>query len=116
MKFTFLRPKRVGYYEIVDGKEQLFIAKWEKWDFFFVENKKEHSRLQELKEAGYKVLSFEQVDEKKKWEEVQEPKEVEKWEETIEELGELYMKKFDKDKVPPNKKNDEEWLRDKVFS
>lgn len=125
MKFTFLIPKRVAYIELVDWELQKFIADGQKWDYIFVENKDEHERLANLKQIGYPVFEAEKVtknkvekEEKKKKEVAQEESKIiveVKEAETLEELHEIYMKTFDKDKVPANKKNDEEWLRNKIL-
>lgn len=118
MKFTFLLNKRVGYKEIVDGEEQLMIADGLKWDYIFVENKDEHERLANLKDLWFKVFDSEKVTKKEVKKQEEKIKQVQKEEvgaETIEELRELYLEKTGKEKVPANKKNDEEWLRKKIL-
>lgn len=121
MKFTFKLKKRISYYE----GDQLFIADGNVWDFILTDDKIAIERLKNLKIVGRRIFDFEDIPTKKVIEEVKKQEEKKQKQEeskkeasdtkTIEELRELYLEKTGKEKVPANKKNDEEWLREKIL-
>lgn len=104
MKFTFLRPKDVGFYEW----EKHMIAKWMEWDYFFVNDKKEIERLKGLTDIWYIVFSWEDISEK--WvEKSEEENKKEEEKEASRDIHDEYKAKYGKE-VPRNKKKDVDWI------
>lgn len=116
MKFTFLRPWKIGYIE----NWETLISEGIPWDYFFATDKDEVTRLKWLKQIGYPMLSYEEVKKEVVEKEVEEEKsKLKKKVEAEKEMEEanldtLYEEKFGKE-VPKNKKNDDDWKKKKLL-